>query len=69
VGTVRILHRAATISLQAAVHPKYTLEALNMKEEEEEVLQLDEGDDRFLHNVRSFQTDCIASHPTLLKCN
>jgi len=33
-GTVRILHRAGTISLQAAVHPKYTLGALNMKEEE-----------------------------------
>jgi len=36
VGIVRILHRASTISLQAAVHPKYTLGALNMKEEEEE---------------------------------
>jgi len=34
-GTVRILHRASTISLQAAVHPEYTLGALNMKEEEE----------------------------------
>jgi len=34
VGTVRILYRASTISLQAAVHPKYTLGALNMKEEE-----------------------------------
>ena len=33
-GTVRILYRAGTISLQAAVHPKYTLGALNMKEEE-----------------------------------
>jgi hypothetical protein len=32
VGTVRIL-RAGTISHQAAVHPKYTLGALNMKEE------------------------------------
>jgi len=36
VGTVRILYRAGTISLQAAVHPKYMLGALNMKEEEEE---------------------------------
>jgi len=35
VGTVRILYRASTISLQAAVHLKYTLGALNMKEEEE----------------------------------
>jgi len=35
VGTVRIPYRAGTISLQAAVHPKYTLGALNMKEEEE----------------------------------
>jgi hypothetical protein len=35
VGTVRILYRASTISLQAAVYPKYTLGALNMKEEEE----------------------------------
>jgi hypothetical protein len=34
-GTVRILYRVGTISLQAAVHPKYTLGALNMKEEEE----------------------------------
>jgi len=34
VGTVRILYRVGTISLQAAVHPKYTLGALNMKEEE-----------------------------------
>jgi len=34
VGTVRILYRAGTISLQAAVHPKCTLGALNMKEEE-----------------------------------
>ena len=34
-GTVRILCGASTISLQAAVHPKYTLGALNMKEEEE----------------------------------
>ena len=30
----RILYRVGTISLQAAVHPKYTLGALNMKEEE-----------------------------------
>jgi hypothetical protein len=30
VGTVRILYRAGTISLQAAVHPGYTLGALNM---------------------------------------
>jgi len=36
VGTVRILYSAGTISLQAAMHPKYTLGALNMKEEEEE---------------------------------
>ena len=35
VGTVRILYGAGTISLQAAVHPKCTLGALNMKEEEE----------------------------------
>ena len=35
-GTVRIIYRAGTISLQAAVHPKYTLGALNMKKEEEE---------------------------------
>jgi hypothetical protein len=35
VGTVRILYRVSTISLQAAVHPEYTLMALNMKEEEE----------------------------------
>jgi len=35
VGTVRILYGASTISLQAAVHPKYMLGALNMKEEEE----------------------------------
>jgi len=35
VGTVRILYRAGTISLQAAVHHKYMLGALNMKEEEE----------------------------------
>jgi hypothetical protein len=34
VGTVRILYKADTISLQAAVHPIYTLGALNMKEEE-----------------------------------
>ena len=33
-GTVRILYRAGTISLQAALHPKYKLGALNMKEEE-----------------------------------
>jgi hypothetical protein len=32
VGRVRILYRASTISLQAAVHPKYTLGALKMKE-------------------------------------
>jgi len=35
VGTVRILYRADIISHQAAVHPNYTLGALNMKEEEE----------------------------------
>ena len=35
VGTVGILYGADTISLQAAVHPKCTLGALNMKEEEE----------------------------------
>jgi hypothetical protein len=35
-GTVRISHRAGTISHQAAAHPKNTLAALNMKEEEEE---------------------------------
>ena len=34
VGTVRILYEAGTISLQAAVHPKCKLGALNMKEEE-----------------------------------
>jgi len=34
VGTVRILYGVGTISLQAAVHPKYMLGALNMKEEE-----------------------------------
>ena len=32
----RMLYGAGTISLQAAVHPKYTLGALNMKEDEEE---------------------------------
>jgi hypothetical protein len=37
VGTVITLYRTSTISLQAAVHPKYTLGALNMKEEEEEL--------------------------------
>jgi len=35
VGTVTILYRASTISLQAVVHPEHTLGALNMKEEEE----------------------------------
>jgi len=33
-GTVRILYRASTISLQAAVYPEHTLGALNMKEKE-----------------------------------
>jgi hypothetical protein len=33
-GAVRILYRASTINLQAAVHPNYTLGTLNMKEEE-----------------------------------
>jgi len=33
VGTVKILYRVGTISLQAAVHPNCTLGALNMKEE------------------------------------
>jgi hypothetical protein len=37
VGTVRILFRVSTISLQAVVHSKYTLGALNVKEEEEEI--------------------------------
>jgi hypothetical protein len=37
VGTVRILYRTGTISHQAAVHPKYTLGALNLKEEEQNV--------------------------------
>jgi hypothetical protein len=35
VGTVRILYKASTISLQAVVHLEHTLGALNMKEEEE----------------------------------
>jgi len=35
VGTVRILYRAGTISVQTAVHPKCTLGALNMTEEED----------------------------------
>jgi len=39
VRTVRILYGAGTISLQAAVHPKCMLGALNMKEEEEEHFQ------------------------------
>ena len=39
-GRVRILYRADTISFQAAVHPNYTLGALNMKEEEEVVSKL-----------------------------
>jgi len=34
VGTVRILYRASTIRLQAAVYPEHTLGALNMKEKE-----------------------------------
>jgi hypothetical protein len=34
VGTVRIIYSAGTIRLQAAVHRKYMLVALNMKEEE-----------------------------------
>ena len=34
VGTVRILYRESTISLQVAVYPEHTLGALNMKEEE-----------------------------------
>ena len=33
VGTIRILYGASTISLQAAVHRKCTLGALNMEEE------------------------------------
>ena len=33
-GKVRILYRAGTINLQAAAHPKFTLGAQNMKEEE-----------------------------------
>ena len=39
-GTVRILYRASTISLQAAVHPDHMLGALNMKEEEESILAI-----------------------------
>jgi hypothetical protein len=39
VGTVGILYRAGTISHQGAVHPEYTLGALNVKEEEEEEVQ------------------------------
>jgi len=35
-GTVIIPYWAGTISHQAAVHPKYTLGALTMQEEEEE---------------------------------
>jgi hypothetical protein len=35
--TVRILYRASTISLQAAVHPEHTLGALNTKEEERRI--------------------------------
>ena len=38
-GTVRILYGAGTISLQAAVHHKLMLGALNMKEEEEEEVE------------------------------
>ena len=38
VGTVRILYGAGTISLQAAVHPKCMLGALNMKEESEDTI-------------------------------
>jgi hypothetical protein len=34
VGTVRVLYRASTISLQAAVYPEHTFRALNMKEED-----------------------------------
>jgi len=34
VGTAGIQYGAGTIRLQAAVHPKCTLGALNMKEEE-----------------------------------
>ena len=34
-GTVRILYEAGTIRLQAAMHPKRMLGALNMTEEEE----------------------------------
>jgi len=40
VGTVRILYRAGTISLQVAVYPDHTLGAQNMKEEEEEKMSL-----------------------------
>ena len=38
-GKVRILYGAGTISLQAAVHPKCTLGALDMKEEEEDIFR------------------------------
>lgn len=34
-----------------------------------EVFQLEDGDNRFLQNVGRFQTDCIASHPIMMKCN
>jgi len=40
VGTVRILYRVSTISLQAVMHPDHTLRALNMKEEEEFLFHL-----------------------------
>ena len=37
-GTVRILYRASTISLQVVVHPEHMLGALNMKEEEDTII-------------------------------
>ena len=54
-GTVRILYRAGTISLQAAVYPKYKLGALNMKKEELVAKA---------HSSHLFIVNWTAPHPT-----
>jgi hypothetical protein len=56
VGTGRILYGEGTISLQDAVHPKFTLGAPNMKEEEQ-----------FLHVLFTYELNTMLNSVSHLK--
>jgi hypothetical protein len=58
VGKIRIVYGAGTIILQAAVHPKCTLGALNMREQEEATMRIFASNQR----ITTRYTMCTETH-------